>query len=130
LQRDCHPGEQPGIDAIGFGECTRRLRKAPRPFGIELDAGQMCKRDLQRAVVGAGRFIGEPLDLPLPGPGDQRLVTFGRVGELVIDPGRMDMAVQRRFGDVDADGLVDRRSSFPLSHACHPGLAAPVSVRA
>ena len=105
LQRDRHPGEQPGVDAIGLGERAGRLCEAPCPFRVELDAGQMSQRDLQRAMIGAGRFIGDPLDLPLSGPSDQRLVALGIVGELVVDPGGIGMAVQRRFGDVDADGL-------------------------
>lgn len=65
----------------------------------------MAERDLQRAVVDAGSLIGDPLDLPLPGPCDQGLVALGGVGELALDPDGMDIAVQRRFGDVDADGL-------------------------
>lgn len=105
LQRSRHPGEQPGVDAIGLGQGARRLGEASRPFRVELDAGQMAKRNLQRAMIGAGSLIGDPLDLPLPGPCDQRLVTLGGIGELGLDSGGMDIAVQRRFGDVDADGL-------------------------
>lgn len=105
MQRGRHPGQQPGVDAVGLGKRARRLGEASRPLRVELDARQIAQRDLQRTVVGSGRFIGDPLDLPLPGPRDQRLVALGRVGELTVDPSRMGMTVQRRFGDVDTDGL-------------------------
>ncbi len=69
LQRDRHAGEQPGIDKIGLGERTRRLSNESRPSRFELDAGKIAERDLQRAVIGGDRFIGDPLYLPLPGLG-------------------------------------------------------------
>lgn len=37
--------------------------------------------------------------------GDQRLMTLGSVGELAFDASGVGMAIEARFGDVDADRL-------------------------
>ena len=105
LEGGSHAGQQHGVDAISLGERACGLGKAPSALRVEFDAGSIGQRGLQRPVVGRGRLIGYPLDLPLPEPGDQSLVTFGGVGKLALCAGGKGVAIEARFGDVDADGL-------------------------
>ena len=105
LQGGRHTGQQHGIDAIGLGQSASRLGEAPGALRVELHAGPVGQSRLQRPMVGCGCLIGDPLDRPLSQPGDQRLVALGGVGELALGAGRVDMAVEARFGDVDADRL-------------------------
>ena len=105
LQRGGHPGQQHGVDAIGLGERAGGLGEAPSALGVELDAWPFCQSCLQRAMVGCGCLIGDPFDRPLSQPSDQRLVTLGGVGELALGAGWVGMAIEARFGDVDADRL-------------------------
>ncbi len=81
------------------------MGEAPGALWVELNAGPVGQSRLQRSMVGCGCLIGDPLDRPLSQPGDQRLVALGGVGELTFGAGRVDMAVEARFGDVDADRL-------------------------
>jgi hypothetical protein len=108
LQRGSHPGEQPGIDAIGLGERARCLGEAPRPLRVQLDAGQIAERDRRSSPCGRWPRWGT----------DDRSRQDGH-----DSPGPLWKYRCRWF-------VVGRCSFFPLSHACHPGLAAPVSVRA
>ena len=105
LQGCGHAGQQHGVDAIGLGERPGGLGEASGTFRVELDAGPIGQRGLQRAVISGGRLVGDPFDLPLPQPGNQRILALGRIRELPFDSCGVNMTVQLRFGDVDADGL-------------------------
>ncbi len=56
-------------------------------------------------MVCSSGLVRDPFDLPLSQPGDQGFVAFGRVGELALCAGGIGMAIEARFGDVDADRL-------------------------
>lgn len=92
LQGGGHAGQQHRVDAIGLGERAGGLGEAPGALGIELDAWSVGQSCLQRAMIGGGRRIGDPLDRPLPGPCDQRLMALGGVGEPALGAGWVGMA--------------------------------------
>jgi hypothetical protein len=94
-----------GVDEFGQLVLLRAASRPDRRLQRDRHAGEQPDVDTIGLGKRAGRLIGDPFGLPLPGPYDQRLVPLGGVGELAIDPGRMGMAAQCRFGDVDADGL-------------------------
>jgi hypothetical protein len=56
-------------------------------------------------VIGGGCLIGDPFDRPLSQPGDQGLVAPGVVGKLALGVSGVGMAIEARFGDVDANRL-------------------------
>lgn len=135
LQGGSHPGQQHGIDAIGLGDSAGRLSEAPGTFRIELHTGPVGKCSLQRPVVGAGCLIGDPINLPLPEPGDEGFDSLGGVGKPALDAGGLGMAIEARFGDVPIPffgPMVCGRSLLIFSDVpcLSYGPKAPVSVRA
>ena len=105
LQRGCHAGKHGRIDPVGLRECAGGLGEAAGAFRVELDAWQVRHRSLQRTVICPGRLIGDTFDIPLSEPGQQRLVALGCIGEPPVESGGVGVAIERCFGDVDADGL-------------------------
>ena len=105
LQGWGHTSQQDGVNAISLGQRASRLGEAPGPFRVELHTGPVGQRRLQCAMIGAGCLIGDPFDRPLSQPGDQRLVALGGIGKLALGADGVGMAIEARFGDVDADRL-------------------------
>ena len=69
------------------------------------DQRQAGQRLLEGPVIGAGRFISDPLNRPLRGPLEQGGKARCRVGELADVAAWVSMGIEMLFGDVDADGL-------------------------
>jgi hypothetical protein len=116
--------QQRGVDAIGLGERAGGLSKAPATFRVEFDTGPVAQRDLRRKVAGRRRLIGYPFYWPLPPPGNQGRMALGGVGKLALGTSRMGMAVEARFGDVDADwsSLIFSDVPWVVLQAENPGI--------
>lgn len=105
MQGSSHVGQQPSIDAIGLGEHTGGLGETPGTFRDNIDAGPVGERLSQHAMVAASCLEGDPLNRISLRSSDQRVVAFGCVGELVLGADRVNLEVENRCGDVDADCL-------------------------
>ena len=107
---------------ICLGERAGGLGKAPGAFRVELHTGPVGQRRLQRTEVGRRRLIGNPFDRPLSQPGDQALMTLWQCWQTGARHQRDGYGNQGSLWRCRCRWFVVRcHSSFPMSHACHPG---------
>lgn len=105
LQGRGHARQDYRVDFICFGQSPNGLREPPCASRIQLYAWQVGQSLFKLPMVSAGGFIGDPVNLPLPKPGDQGLVAFGRICKLLLAVSRMDVYIERQLRDVDSDRL-------------------------
>jgi hypothetical protein len=107
LEQGGEAGEQRRVDRVGFSMTADRFGEASGLAGIDLDQRQagLGQAALEGAVIGAARLECDAGDAEAAEPGDQGSPSLGVISEPADPAGRMEMNLERVFGDVDADRL-------------------------
>ena len=107
LEEGCEAGEHGRVDGICLGMSADRFGEAAGLARIDLDQRQagLGQAALEGVVIGAGRLERDAGDHKAFEPGGQGGMPLGVIGEPMDRAGRMEMHVERVFGDVHADRL-------------------------
>ena len=107
LEERCKASEHRSIDGISLGVLADRLGKAAGLTGVDLGERLpgLGELPLETMVVGPGWLEHDAGDRELSEPGNQPRPTLPRVGEPTSIASRMEVDVERVFGDVHADRL-------------------------
>jgi hypothetical protein len=113
LEQRREAGKHGGVDRVGLGMRADRIGEAAGPARIDLDQRQAGRGQaaLEGVVIGAGRLERDAGNREAFEPGDQGRTPSGVVGKPANLAGRVEINVERVFGDVHADRLGYR--------ACH-----------